>query len=99
VPLVIISTYARKGYISHTQYEFSSLLKFAEVRFRLPPLTERDSTAGDMLDSFEFNQRPLPPLILQERICPVAPYLRWWVSTLWSRMKNRWDEHERYSHY
>jgi phospholipase C len=99
VPLVIISPYARKGYISHTQYEFSSLLKFAEVRFRLPPLTERDSTAGDMLDSFDFNQRPLPPLILQERICPVAPYLRWWVSTFWSRMKNRWDEHERYSHY
>ncbi len=96
VPLLIISPYARKGHISHTEYEFSSFLKFAEVRFHLPPLTERDSKAGDMLDSFDFTQTPLPPLILQERRCPIAPHLAWHVTTYWTRLKEHWEE-KRYS--
>jgi phospholipase C len=70
VPMLIISPYARKGYISHTQYEFASMLKFAETRFGLPTLTDRDAQANDMTDSFDFTQPPLPPLVLQERQCP-----------------------------
>ncbi len=96
VPLLIISPYARKGYISHTEYEFSSFLKFAEMRFHLPALTDRDSKAGDMLDSFDFTQEPLPPLILTERRCPIAPHLVWHLSTYWSRAKAHWQE-RRYS--
>jgi phospholipase C len=69
VPLLIISPYAKKDFISRTFYEFSSVLKFIEERFSLPPLTDRDSEANDMLDSFDFDQRPLPPLILQQRQC------------------------------
>jgi phospholipase C len=38
VPLLILSPYARKGYVSHTEYDFSSFLKFAELRFHLPAL-------------------------------------------------------------
>ena len=72
VPLLIISPYAKSGYISHTNYEFSSLLKFAEERFGLNPLADRDAQANDMLDSFDFTQDPLPPLILQQRTCPAA---------------------------
>src|SRR5882724_2234769 len=75
VPLLIISPYARKGYVSHTQYDFSSFLKFAEVRFGLQPLTDRDSKANDMLDSFDFDHEPLPPLLRQERTCPLVPRL------------------------
>jgi phospholipase C len=70
VPLLIISPYARSGYISHTVYEFSSLLKFVEARFQLEPLTARDAVANDLLDSFDFTQRKLAPLILPERQCP-----------------------------
>ena len=97
VPLLIISPYARKGFVSHTQYEFSSFLKFAEIRFHLPPLTDRDSKAGDMLDSFDFNQEPLPTLIMEERSCPMAPHLRWRVTTFWDRLKSHWHENSRYS--
>ncbi len=97
VPLLIISPYARKGYVSHTQYEFSSFLKFAEVSFGLRSLTDRDSKAGDMLDSFDFNQEPQPTLILQERSCPVAPHLAWRVTTSWARMKTHWQRNSRYS--
>jgi phospholipase C len=72
VPLIIISPFAKHHHISHTVYEYSSLLKFAEKRFGLPALTDRDLFANDVLDSFNFHRRPLPPLILQERVCPAA---------------------------
>ena len=70
VPLVIISPFAKKGFVSHTTYEFSSFLKFVEERYGLPPLADRDKAANDMLDSFDFTQTPLPPLLLSTRSCP-----------------------------
>jgi phospholipase C len=69
VPLLIISPYARRGYIAHSVYEHSSILKFLETRYRLPPLTSRDSGANNMLDSFDFRQVPQPPLLLAQRQC------------------------------
>jgi phospholipase C len=70
VPLLIISPYAKHGYISHTQYEFASLLKFVESRYGLAPLTARDRVANAMLDSFDFTQTPQPPRVLETRTCP-----------------------------
>lgn len=75
VPLLIISPYPKgrgNGYVSHTTYEFSSILKFIETAFGLPPLTDRDAQASDMTDSFAFTQQALPPLYLPLRACPVA---------------------------
>jgi len=72
VPLIIISPYAKPGII-HTQYEFASVLKFAERTFGLPTLTQRDAEANDLMDAFDFGQTPLPPLILKPRKCPAAP--------------------------
>jgi len=72
VPLLVISPYARKGYISPTTYEFSSVLKFIEERFGLQALSTRDANANDITDSFNFNQNPLPPLILNTRTCPLT---------------------------
>ncbi len=71
VPLIVISPYAKPGYISSTQYEFSSVLKFIEERFNLPPLTSRDADANDTTDSFDFSQAPLPPLVLAPQTCPI----------------------------
>jgi phospholipase C len=71
VPMIIISPYAKQGYISHTLYSFESVLKFIEERYSLPPLTERDANANDMLDSFNFFQTPQPPFILKTRGCPL----------------------------
>lgn len=70
VPLLIISPFAKPGYISHTLYEHSSMLKFVETRYRLQSLTARDAAASNMLDSFNFSQPPQPPLILQPHQCP-----------------------------
>ena len=71
VPLIIISPYAKPGHISSTTYEFSSFMKIVEERFNLPSLTQRDANASDMLDSFDFTQTPLSPLLLNQRSCPV----------------------------
>lgn len=75
VPFLIISPYARKGHISTTQYEFSSVLKFIEERFGLPALGTRDANANDITDSFNFTQTPLAPLILTTRQCPLVSAL------------------------
>ena len=72
VPLLIISPWAKRGHISHTSLEFSSVLKFIEERFDLDPLTERDQDANDLIDSFDFDHLPREPLLLQARTCPGA---------------------------
>jgi len=72
VPLLIISPYAKSGYVSHTQYEFSSILHFVENRFGLLPLTNRDAQANDTEDSFDFTQPARSPLVLEPRSCLVA---------------------------
>ena len=60
VPALVISPYARPGFISHTVFDFTSPLKLIETRFGVAPLTDRDRNANDMLDCFDFAQAPLP---------------------------------------
>lgn len=66
VPLLVISPYAKPGYISHQQGEFASLVKFVEVNWGLPNLGQRDAlpTTSDLTDFFDFTQSPHPPLVL-----------------------------------
>jgi phospholipase C len=70
VPLIVISPYSIAGKISHTQYEASSVLKFIEEVFNLPSLNGRDVDANDLMDSFNFSQTPLSPLVLPQLTCP-----------------------------
>jgi phospholipase C len=71
VPLLIISPYAKTGVVSHTQYELSSVIKFAEEVFGLPSLGQRDMNANDTTDSFDFTQSPRSPFLLKTRQCPL----------------------------
>jgi phospholipase C len=70
VPAIVISPWARPGYVDSRTYEFSSVLKLIETIWGLPAMTERDRRASNMLDAFDFTQEPLEPLILEERECP-----------------------------
>ena len=75
VPLLVISPYAKQGYIDHTQYEFSSMLRFAEDSLGLAPMTNRDRSANNMMGAFDFTQSARPPFLLQQRSCPSGkPY-------------------------
>jgi len=60
VPLVVISPYAKKGYVSHVQHEFGSILKFTEETFGLGSLGTTDVRADDLSDFFNFNKKPRP---------------------------------------
>jgi phospholipase C len=59
VPFIVVSPYARKSYVSHTQHEFGSVLKFTEEAFGLPSLGGVDVRADDLADCFDFAQEPL----------------------------------------
>jgi phospholipase C len=59
VPLIVVSPYAKPGYVSHVQHEFGSILKFTEETFGLPSLGTTDQRADDLSDCFNFtNQQP-----------------------------------------
>ena len=61
VPLIAISAYAKQGYVSHVQYENSSVLRFMEDNFGLAPLAASDARAADPAsDFFNFSQQPRP---------------------------------------
>jgi phospholipase C len=66
VPNIVISPYAKPGYVSHVVIDHTAILKFIETRFNLPPLTARDSAQSNMYDFFNFGTAahltpPTPP--------------------------------------
>jgi phospholipase C len=80
VPGLVISPYAKHGFIDHQTLSFDAYLKFIEDIFlggsRLDPATdgrpdprptvrENASQLGNLLNDFDFTQTPLKPLILQ----------------------------------
>ena len=64
-PLVVISPYAKQGYISHNLGEFSSFVKFVEDDYGLTNLGQRDALPqiSDLMDYFDFTQSPRAPFI------------------------------------
>jgi phospholipase C len=60
VPCLVLSPYAKPGYISKAFHSHVSLVKFCEATFGLAPLTVRDAASDAMEDCFNFTQTPLP---------------------------------------
>ena len=79
VPALVISPYAKKGYIDHQTLSFDAYLKFIEDDFlggaridprtdtrpdRRPTVRENVAILGDLQNDFDFSQAPRPPVIL-----------------------------------
>jgi phospholipase C len=64
VPLIVISPFTKKNYISHTVADYTAILTFIEKRFGIPPLTKRDAAQMDMSEFFDFQNVPwwIPPI-------------------------------------
>jgi phospholipase C len=67
VPLIVVSPYTKKHYVSHTAADTTAILKLIETRFTLPSLTKRDAAQMDMTEFFDFAHPswltpPTPPV-------------------------------------
>ena len=74
LPLVVISPFAKKNFVSHTVADYTATLKLIETRFNLPALTARDAAQMDMTEFFDFNAAPwktppTPPAQLTNGAC------------------------------
>jgi phospholipase C len=82
VPGLVISPFARRGFVDHQTLSFDAYLKFIEDDFlhgqRLDPMTdgrpdprpdvrENARQLGDLIRDFDFKQRPRQPLLLPLR--------------------------------
>ncbi|HXC06927.1 MAG TPA: alkaline phosphatase family protein [Bacteroidia bacterium] len=56
VPAIIISPFAKRGFVDHTRYETVSILSFIEKRWDLTPLASRDRGANALENAFDFDQ-------------------------------------------
>jgi phospholipase C len=52
VPLIVVSPFAKKGFVDHTQYDTTSILRFIEERFTVPALTTRDAAVNNLNNAF-----------------------------------------------
>ena len=74
VPLIVISPFTKKNYVSHTVMDYTAILKLIETRFSLPNLTARDASEPDMTEFFDFVNvpwatPPKPPKQVQNLGC------------------------------
>jgi phospholipase C len=58
VPLIVISPFSKKNFVSHQVRDYTAILKFIESRFNLPALTHRDAAQPDMSEFFDFTNKP-----------------------------------------
>jgi phospholipase C len=65
VGLVVVSPYAKKGYVGHTVYDHTSITRFVEAKFKIPALSGRDANADPLMDLFDFQNPPFvtPPTL------------------------------------
>ena len=54
IPTMVISPYAKRGYVEKTPYDTTSILKFITRRFLLEPLPGVRPKAGDLTSAFQF---------------------------------------------
>jgi phospholipase C len=54
VPAIVVSPFAKRGFVDHTQYDTTAILKLIETRFDLRPLTDADAKADAMLNALQF---------------------------------------------
>jgi phospholipase C len=64
VPALLVSPYARPGFVDRTPLDITSVLRFIERNWRLRPLSTRDARAADIGGAFAFGRPPRPPALL-----------------------------------
>lgn len=78
IPLVVMSPFTKKNYVSHTVADTTAVLKLIETRFNIPALTQRDAAQFDMTEFFDFAGVPwaTPPSLPAQNTngaCTLSP--------------------------
>ena len=68
VPMIVVSPYARRGFVDHDTMDHTSILKFIADNWQLPYLTEREARAGNLTTAFKF----MAPSGIVPRISPAS---------------------------
>jgi phospholipase C len=58
VPFLVVSPYARRGFVGHGVYDHASIMRFIQAKHRLPALTARDANALAPIEFFDFQSPP-----------------------------------------
>jgi phospholipase C len=58
VPVLVVSPFTKKNFVSHTIADYTAILKLIETRFNVPSLTNRDAAQMDMTEFFDFQNVP-----------------------------------------
>jgi len=58
LPLIVVSPFTKKNFVSHTVADYTAILKLIETRYNLQPLTQRDAAQMDMTEFFDFQNVP-----------------------------------------
>jgi phospholipase C len=79
VPALLVSPYARRGYVDSTRLDTTSILRFIEDNWRLKPLGPRDARAGSFARAFDFSGPPREPSIVaaERGARDTSPVRRW----------------------
>ncbi|MHB0889163.1 phospholipase C [Acidithiobacillus sp.] len=64
IPALLVSAWARSGYVDHRIADTTSILRLIETRFRLPPLNERDAAAYALTDGLDFSGKVRDPAFI-----------------------------------
>ena len=72
-PALLISPYARSGFVDHTVVDFSSQIKFIEQNWGLKPLAKRDAAANSLVSAFDFSKTARQPVLLGIERHPPPP--------------------------
>ncbi len=68
VPLIVVSPWAKHGYLSHYRHEPGSILKFVEQTYGLGSLGTTDARADNLADCFNFAQTPQPYVAVSVKV-------------------------------
>jgi len=82
IPLIVISPFSVKNFVSHNVRDTTAVLKMVETRFGLPSLTARDASQMDMTEFFDFVNKPwatppTPPTQSTNGECSLVPPPSW----------------------
>ena len=78
VPCILVSPFARRGRVAHGTYDHTSILKLAEWRWGLEPLSVRDAEAANLAGALDFAHPSVKapkisvPKLLVGAACPTS---------------------------